>query len=245
LSRALRRAGLKVVSVERNGLAVEATAADLATYEQIRPFTMTSAERVWALIRSVRYIVDNDIEGDFVECGVWRGGSAMVMALTLADLGTQRQLWLYDTFAGMTEPSPVDVEADSGTSATRLLSRTEKAEGKNAWCIASLADVKANLAATGYPEDRIRFRAGDVARTLTEDLPSRIALLRLDTDWYESTKVELEVLYPRLAQGGVCIVDDYGHWEGARKAVDEFFAAHQIKPLMHRIDDTGRVFLKP
>ena len=242
---ALRRAGVKVVPVERNGLAVEATDADVATYERVRSFTMTSAERLWALIRSVRYVVENDIDGDFVECGVWRGGSSMAMAMTLEALAADRRLWLYDTFEGMTPPSNLDVEAGSGKSATRPLSRTKKAEGNNVWCIASLEDVKANMAATGYPQDQVEFRAGDVAQTLTDDPPERIALLRLDTDWYDSTKAELAVLYPRLASGGVCIVDDYGHWEGARRAVDEYLASHQVKPLMHRIDNTGRVFLKP
>ncbi len=182
---------------------------------------MTTAERVWALINSVRYVIDNDIEGDFVECGVWRGGSAMAMTFTLADLGATRQVWLYDTFAGMTQPTSLDVEATSGDPAARILSQTEKTEGRNAWCIASLADVQANMDPPAYSQDRIRFRAGDVAETLTEDLPSTIALLRLDTDWYESTKVELEILYPRLASGGVCIIDDYGALAGARKAVDE------------------------
>jgi predicted O-methyltransferase YrrM len=241
----LRRAGVKVVPVERNGLAVEATPADVATYESVRAFTMTSAERLWALMRSVRYIVENGIPGDFVECGVWRGGSAMAMALTLADLRVERQLWLYDTFQGMTSPTGNDVEAGTGKSAGQLLSRVRKREGNTVWCVASLEDVTANMEATGYPSDRVVYRAGDVAQTLLGERPAQIALLRLDTDWYESTKAELEVLYPLLVPGGVCIVDDYGHWEGARQAVDEYLAARDIRPFLHRIDNTGRVFLKP
>lgn len=206
---------------------------------------MTSAERLWALIRAVRYVVDNAIPGDFVECGVWRGGSAMAIALTLKDLGAERQLWLYDTFAGMTAPTGNDVQAGTGKSAGHLLSRARKDESNKVWCIASLDDVTANMASTAYPPERVVYRVGDVAETLLDARPAEIALLRLDTDWYESTKVELEVLFPLLRPGGVCIVDDYGHWEGARQAVDEYLGAHQLKPLLHRIDDTGRIFIKP
>jgi len=90
----------------------------------------------------------------------------------------------------------------------------------------------------------IHLVEGDVAQTLTHTVPETIALLRLDTDWYESTRIGLEVLYPRLAVGGVCILDDYGHWQGARKAVDDYFEALGHRPYMHTIDYSGRVFIK-
>jgi O-methyltransferase len=241
----LRRAGFGRDPIEKNGLPIEATSADLSTLLRARPFTMTSDERVWSLINAVRYIVSNQIEGDFVECGVWRGGSAMVMSLTLADLGADRQIWLYDTFEGMTPPTSVDVEASTGKTATSLLERTRKAEGDSVWCLASLDDVQANMASTGVAAEHVIFKVGDVATTLQQEPPTKIALLRLDTDWYESTKVELEVLYPRLVSGGVCLIDDYGYWAGARRAVDEYFATMRPRPLMHRIDPTGRAFIKP
>lgn len=207
---------------------------------------MTSSERLWSLIESVRYVVREEIPGDFVECGVWRGGSVMAMLNELRKMeAMDRRVWLYDTFAGMTPPSSADVEASTGRHANELLSATPKDTGNNVWCIADVQDVTRNVTTTGYPLDLIKFIEGDVVETLNESTPNEIALLRLDTDWYESTRKSLEVLYPRLAVGGVCILDDYGHWQGARKAVDEYFAALGHRPLMHPIDYSGRIFLKP
>jgi hypothetical protein len=206
---------------------------------------MTSSERLWSLLRAVDYVVGQPVEGDFVECGVWRGGSVMAMARRLRELdAADRTLWLYDTYEGMTPPTAEDVEATSGTTAQQLLDTTEVGDGNNVWCVAGIDDVRTNVTSTGYPTELLRFIAGDVAVTLNESVPDRIALLRLDTDWYESTRVGLEVLYPRLAIGGVCILDDYGHWQGARKAVDDYFEQQGFRPLMNPIDFSGRIFLK-
>lgn len=220
-------------------LPIEATEADRAIAARVAPFTLTGAARVWALLQSVRYLVANGIEGDLVECGVWRGGSSMAMALKLVELrDTERRLWMYDTFSGMTDPSEVDVEAHSRRHARQQMDRI------SGWIAASVEDVRANMASTGYPLRNVVFREGDVAETLRSGAPSRLALLRLDTDWYESTKVELEVLFPALVPGGVCIVDDYGHWEGARRALDEYLGEQGLQPLVHAIDYTGRLFVK-
>lgn len=211
------RAGLSVsrVSSQQNRLPIEATDADREIIALVRPYTMTSAERVWSLLQAVRYVTDESVPGDFVECGVWRGGSVMAMARQLGILGVQdRRVWLYDTFEGMTPPTDKDVEAASGVTASELLAATEVGDGNNVWCVASQDDVEQNLRLTGYPMDRFRFVRGDVAETLKSDVPDQVAILRLDTDWYESTRVGLEVLYPRLVPGGVCIFDDYGHWQG-------------------------------
>ncbi len=242
-----RKVGLQVsrVNSDHNRLPVEATQADAALIASVRPYSMTSAERLWSLINAVRYVTDNSISGDFVECGVWRGGSIMAMALELNSLGvSDRRFWLYDTFAGMTAPTAEDVEAGTGVSAAEMLATTPIDDGNNVWCIANRVDVEANLRTTGYPMSQFTLREGDVRDTLHQEIPEQIALLRLDTDWYESTKLGLEVLYPRLAVGGVCILDDYGHWEGARTAVDEYFAAQGARPYMHPIDYSGRVFIK-
>ncbi len=169
----------------------------------------------------------------------------MAMAKELTRLGrTDRRLWLYDTFAGMTAPTELDVEADTGKTAEQMMASTELGDGNNVWAHATRGDVEANLATTGYPAENLVFVEGDVAVTLQESVPESIALLRLDTDWYESTRLGLEVLYPRLVVGGVCILDDYGHWKGARTAVDDYFAAHGPRPFMHPIDYSGRVFVK-
>ena len=226
-------------------LPVEATPEDIAFISGLRPFTMTSAERLWSLVRAVRYVTAEGITGDFVECGVWRGGSVMAMAGELLRLGeTDRRIWLYDTFTGMTSPTEADVEADSGLSASRLLSQTPVGDGDNVWCVAGREDVESNISSIGYPFDMFTLVEGDVSQTLTTSAPERLAILRLDTDWYASTAQSLEILYPRLTVGGVCILDDYGHWLGARRAVDEYFAHHGPAPYMHPIDYSGRVFIK-
>jgi hypothetical protein len=100
------------------------------------------------------------------------------------------------------------------------------------------------MATTGYPADKLVFVKGRVEDTLPGSAPAAVALLRLDTDWYQSTRHELEHLYPRLAAGGVLVLDDYGSFEGARKAVDEYFAEYDIGPYLHRVDSTGRIAVK-
>jgi O-methyltransferase len=214
---------------------------ELAIAAKIRPFTMTSLERIAALINAVTYLSNNKIEGDIAECGVWRGGSMMAVALTLKALGdSNRSLYLFDTFEGMPPPTDHDMTND-GVSAQIQLGRDRK--GRGIWCEASLEDVQANLASTGYPPERIHFVRGKVEETIPATLPGHLALLRLDTDWYESTRHELTHLYPRLDRNGVLIIDDYGHWQGAKKAVDEYFALRAGPVYLHRIDYTGRILI--
>jgi O-methyltransferase len=217
----------------------------LELYALCREATMTSIERMYALYNAARHVVTNGIEGDFAECGVWRGGSVMLMAHTLLRLGrTDRELWLYDTFAGMTPPSAKDVQEMTGRDAGDILAGSPKTADDPFWGVAPRSIVEANLVATGYPMDRVRFVTGDVLATIPATAPERLALLRLDTDWYASTRHELEHLYPRLTRGGVLIVDDYGYWRGARKATDDYFATLPRRPLLHRIDYTGRVCVR-
>ena len=247
INQTARRFGIQIsrVGSESNRLPIEATPDEVHLIASLRPYTMTSAERMWSLLHAVRYAVDEGIPGDFVECGVWRGGSVMAMAHQLSRMGvTNRQIWLYDTFAGMTQPTELDVEAVTETAAAQMLASTEVADGNNVWCVAGRSDVEANVRSTHYPNENFIFVEGDVAQTLYESAPKSIAVLRLDTDWYESTRIGLEVLYPRLAVGGVCILDDYGHWQGARQAVDEYFAARGQRPFMHPIDFSGRLLVK-
>ena len=214
--------------------------------EKVRPFTMTSAERLYALIEAVKYVVKNDIPGSIVECGVWKGGSMMAVAETLRKLGvTDRQLFLYDTFAGMTPPTEEDKAHDEQTAAELLVKDANKKEESVVWAYSTIEEVKENIGRVDYPRNNIHFIEGDILQTVPGADPGAIALLRLDTDWYESTKHEMEHLYPKLNQSGVLIIDDYGFWKGSRKAVDEYLEAHQIKILLNRIDDTGRAAIKP
>ena len=216
-----------------------------ATMRRVRRKTMTSPARVAALCDAIEYIVVNGIPGDIVECGVWRGGSMMAAALTLMRLGeTERDLYLFDTFSGMTAPSVGDVSSpyDSFSLHRRWQRR---ARGRTSDWVAAGADaVRANMLDTGYPPQRIRLVPGEVEETLPGLAPATVALLRLDTDWYESTRHELVHLYPRLAEGGVLVIDDYGHYVGARRAVDEYFEHSGTRPLLSRIDYTGRLAIK-
>ena len=155
--------------------------------------------------------LENEILGDIVECGVWKAGNIIIAR----KMSPNRVCWLYDTFSGMTEPQDVDIHHDGWP-----------AKYKEGWCAASVGEVSEILADNRVLDNKLtRFVIGDVIQTLLvrENLPDKIALLRLDTDWYASTLVELQVLYPRLERGGFLIVDDYGHWQGARRAVDEYF----------------------
>jgi hypothetical protein len=215
-----------------------------ATYAKVRAYTMTSPERVFSLCEAVKYIATNNIEGDIVECGVWKGGSMMAVANTLLKYGDiQRHLYLFDTFEGMSEPTDNDVDID-GVSAGYLMEHSDKNKDESVWCNAPLDGVKDVLGSTGYPKDKVHFVQGMVEKTIPEHAPQKIALLRLDTDWFESTKHELEHLFPRLVKGGVLIIDDYGHWQGARRAVDEYISRNNIAMLLNRIDYTGRIAIK-
>jgi O-methyltransferase len=216
----------------------------LEMYTKCQPFTMTSMERMYSLYQSMKYIVENNLPGDFTECGVWKGGSSMMMALYLKSQGiTDRTIFLYDTYEGMSAPTDAD-KSHTGEKAEDLLSVQDKNNDNSIWCYSSLDDVKKNLASTGYPMEKICFIKGKVEDTLVNEIPGQLCLLRLDTDWYESTKVELNVLYPLLISKGVLIIDDYGHWEGARKAVDEYFSERSEHILLHRIDVTGRIMIR-
>ena len=214
------------------------------TYKKVQPYTMTSPERIFSLCEAVKYVHAADIEGDIVECGVWKGGSMMAVAETLLNINDlSRNLYLFDTFEGMTPPTEHDVDI-AGVTAESLLERTDKINDESVWCYASLEIVKNAVNSVGYPNEKIHFVKGMVEQTIPFAAPDKIALLRLDTDWYESTKHEMEHLFPRLSKGGVLIIDDYGHWKGARKAIDEYIKDHGIKILLNRIDYTGRIAVK-
>ena len=211
----------------------------------VKPFTMTSFERLNALLSAVDYVCDNKIEGCYVECGVWRGGSTMAAALRFIDRQeSQRKLYLYDTFEGMPAPTTYDFSSRSGHAAKKF-EQTKITEDSSSWCFADIEDVKTNLATTNYPYKNMNFIKGRVEDTIPANAPDKIAILRLDTDWYASTKHEIENLYPRLVNGGVLIIDDYGHWEGCRKAIDEYFLENNKQtPLLARVDYTGRIGVK-
>lgn len=225
----------------------DSTRQQRETIVAVRETTMTSPERILAFCDAADYVSKHNIPGDIVECGVWKGGSTAAAARTLIQANDiARTLWMYDTYDGMSAPSENDIDL-TGQAADQLLAddpAPNREASDSIWCRCSLDTVKQTMAATGYPQANIRYVKGKVEDTLPTESPDQIAILRLDTDWYESTRCELEILFPKLAVGGVLIIDDYGHWQGCRKAVDEYFEHHQIKMFLQRIDYTGRVGIK-
>jgi O-methyltransferase len=213
----------------------------IQTILKVQPYTMTSKARLSALCDAVQYVVQNQIPGDVVECGVWKGGSMMAVAHTLLRLDDKsRSLYLFDTFDGMTEPGENDISV-TGQTAAQLLEQGNKEKDETVWCYAPIDQVRSAIHATGYPTDKIHLVKGRVEDTVPLNAPNEIAILRLDTDWYESTRHEMIHLFPRIAIGGVLIIDDYGWWEGARQAVDEYIEARKIQIFLNRIDYTGRL----
>ncbi|MFW5712049.1 MAG: TylF/MycF/NovP-related O-methyltransferase [Spirochaetota bacterium] len=239
----LQRSGYGVVPPQQFRSDLESEFIDL--WERIRAYTMVSMERAYALYSAVHYVVKAGIPGDFVECGVWKGGAAMLMALTLLDLdAAERRLYLFDTFQGMTPPTENDKVAYTGQPVIEKWDEDLRGEKNNfGWWAIPRQEVAANIHTTGYPESQVCTVEGDVLQTIPQESPGKIALLRLDTDWYESTLHELQYLYPCLETGGVLLLDDYGHFTGARKAVDEYFADTPV--FLHRDDYTGRSLVKP
>jgi O-methyltransferase len=194
-----------------------------------KQYSLLSPERLLNNMESTRLVDAGKIPGDIVEVGVFKGGSMLSMMLTCTE---PRDFYLYDTFEGMTPPIDADVDL-TGKKASDILEQV--------MCYAGIEEVKRNIFAhTEVPSERIHFVKGDILKN--EVFPQKIAILRIDTDWYESTKYELEHFYPLVSEGGVIIIDDYGHWKGCRKAVDEFIAGKDITLIP--IDYTGVYFVK-
>jgi len=221
---------------------IEASLFHKELISNAKHYSMTSTSRMWSLIQSIEYINQNKIFGDFVECGVWKGGNLILFSAVQEKLGMNRTIYGYDTFTGMVEPQVLDLDF-RGVSASEMMFNTQKIDGDHSiHAFASLDLVNKNLLENN--SKNVKLIQGDVAETLQkiENLPERIAILRLDTDWYESTRIELERLYPLLEPGGVLIIDDYGHFEGAQRAVDEYF--NDDKPWMHYVDYSCRLIIK-
>jgi hypothetical protein len=222
---------------------------DRPILERALPYSMTGVLRLESVVQAVRYCEQRGVPGAFAECGVWRGGSVLAMILTLQELGIDdRDIHLFDTFEGMPAPGEEDTSPHEPP-AIETWKRAQRGD-EAPWGglfedeVFNEASVRETLLATGYPEERLHIVKGRVEETIPGRAPGRLAILRLDTDWYESTRHELLHLYPVLAQGGVLIIDDYGHWDGARRAVDEYFEQHAPPVLLSRIDYSGRIGVK-
>ena len=228
--------------------AIELSTKEKSLIQSIKDMnlTMTSINSLIATFKACKYVIENNINGDFVECGVWRGGHAILASKVFEMYRIDKKVYLFDTFAGMTEPTNYDINANSKKIAINQFNDSQM-DNYNSWCYASIEDVKNNFLTSGLALDYKKvFIKGDVSQTLThvDNLPQNISILRLDTDWYESTKDSLNILYPLLLRKGVLLLDDSGHWEGARKAVDEYFLDCESKPLLGIVDYTGRIAIK-
>jgi len=215
----------------------------LALKNKCYNYTQTTVENLFFVYKAVEYVITNNIPGDFVECGVWKGGNIMMIALTLLKLNnTERKIYLFDTFEGMSEPTEKDV--DYINQEADLTWKNSQKDDHNEWCYSSIDEVKNNIYSTGYPKDKFVFVKGKVEDTLPGTIPDNISILRLDTDWYESTYHELIHLYPILSKNGFLIVDDYGYWRGAKEAVDKYFKENNINMFMNRLDNSARGGIK-
>jgi len=207
--------------------------------EFIGEYSLTPLIRRWTLIKSLHYINKKKIIGDIVECGIWRGGN-LFLAKKIQDKyykEIKRKFYGFDTFEGMPEPSTHD-----GVKVNEIY---QNFKNKNEpWTKASLDDVKNFSKKLFLDIDEFNFIKGKVEDTLKDkkNLPNKISLLRLDTDLYESTKIELNILYPLLVEKGILIIDDYGDFQGCRKAVDEYFSDKNV--LMISVDKSCRVIVK-
>jgi len=168
----------------------------------------------------------------------------MAVALALVHLkDTTRSIYLFDTYEGMTAPTQIDKRVGLDLSASAMLAG--KPRSHHLWGESAIEEVKTNLGSTGYPAEKLHFIKGPVEHTIPDRAPDQICILRLDTDWYESTRHELVHLYPRLHTGGILILDDYGWWEGQRKAADEYIREGNLVLLLIRTDPAGgRIAIK-
>jgi SAM-dependent methyltransferase len=244
IKKLLNKNGLELCSIGNPfpEFPIEASLFHKELMSNAKQYSMTPSTRMWALIQSIEYINHNKILGDFVECGIWKGGNLILFSAVQEQLGMSRTIYGYDTFTGMVEPRALDLDF-RGVSASEMMLNTQKIDGDHSiHAFASLDLVNKNLSEN--KSKNVKLIQGDVAKTLQkiENLPEKIAILRLDTDWYESTRIELEKLYPLLEPGGVLIIDDYGHYEGAQRAVDEYFS--DDKPWMHYVDYSCRLIVK-
>ena len=242
LQRAARKLGynFEVQSFQKSAFPTYVEPEFIALLRKYRAKTMVPWGGLHMAFRAARYIAKSQLPGAVVECGVWRGGCSFIMAEAISQIcGPAYDFYMYDTYAGMSEPAEMDASS-SGSAIQFFKNARRKKNGAIDWCYASVDEVSSNALETGYPHERFKFVVGKVEDTIPKTVPEKIALLRIDTDWYESTRHELEHLFPRLVSGGVLLCDDYGFWQGSQKAVDEYIADLKETFLLTVDSGTGR-----
>ena len=214
-------------------------------YVRANNLSMCSTQNLQQTAIACKYIALNDIPGDFVECGVYKGGNALIAAKIFDMYKINKKVYLFDTFTGMTKPTKYDLRtSDKKPMLFKYLSLQQK--NHTDWAYTSIEEVKENFKKVNLLKDNVIFVKGEVEKTLNQhiNIPKAISFLRLDTDWYKSTKKELDILYSKLVFGGILVIDDYGYFDGARKAVDEYFKKHPPAPFLSLIDNGARIGVK-
>ncbi len=243
----LGKLGLQISRIDRKiKYPVEFTKRDIEIFNYVneRDLTMIGQQRMFSNILIAKWITQNELDGDFVECGVWRGGSTLLVKMIFEEYGNNSKVWLFDTFKGMTEPTDDDINF-VGQPARHKYLKSRKSDYVN-WVYASYQEVKENFIRSGVKIEDCEFVIGDVLKTIKDydDKIKKISFLRLDTDWYESTKIELDYFYPKIVKDGFLVIDDYGHWGGSRKATDEYLSEKKIHKFKNMIDFSCRMIRK-
>lgn len=226
---------------------VEAKEDEISLLNTSAKYSMTSLARRWALINAIKYVKNQKIDGDFVECGVWRGGNLIIFNNLNKKYDLEKKIFGYDTFSGMSEPTIHDNNF-LNINAQEEWENNKKENNINLSfnCYSSLDEVKMNIKNSCNEDtlDKVNLILGKVEDTLIieKNLPKKISILRLDTDWYESTKIELEILFPKLVNNGILIIDDYGEYKGCKKAVDEYFKDKKFN--IFKINSGARMLIK-
>ena len=192
----------------------------------VKPNTMCSKQQISELCTALEKVFSKEIKGDIIECGTWRGGLACIMLKYIVNNDSNKKLFIYDTFEGMAKPGDNDVDPEGAKAGDYFKTVADNTGETSNWCRAGIDIVTDNLKKVKIEHSKHTFLCkGKVEDTLPvkENVPDKIAFIRLDTDWYQSTKIELETFYPLLSVGGIIIIDDYNYWQGQKKAVDEFF----------------------
>jgi O-methyltransferase len=255
INRISRSCGVTISRVPPTGLVIDhhLQGAVEAAYSMVRPFTMLSRPRLSILFEFVQYVNACAVPGAIVECGVWKGGAVGMMANACQHFGDIRDLHLFDAFDDICEP---DSRMD-GERAVREAGGIDHAKGRLEPLTGvydrrgghGTVDACKRLieGATHYPSNKVRFHQGWFQNTMAEGVPDvrQIAILRIDADWYASTKICLDTLYDRVSTGGVVIVDDYGGYDGCRKAVDEFLRSRELKVFRNHVDEECIYWFRP
>jgi len=197
---------------------------------RVRGYTAVFVPRLVALYKLSEEINQRSVPGDIVECGVYNGGSAAIMASLCEKSPLNRNVWLFDSFEGL--PKPTDKDG-------------EEAPAYEGWCHGDLSKVKEVLRKLRIPQSRVHIVKGWFQDTFPSAQIRDIAILHIDADWYDSVKLCLENFYDSVQPGGYIVLDDYGDWEGCRIATDEFLKKRALDVKLIQVDYTGFYFQKP